>query len=213
MNVGILGSGEVGEALGRGFVSLRFPVMLGSRSPKSERLQEFLKEARGRAYTGSFKEAADFGEIVLLATMGAATEEVVGQVGPKSFEGKLVIDVTNPLSFQEGAPPGLFVGTTDSLGERVQRLLPRAKVVKCFNTVPSMQFFNPTVKDAEMLICGDDKAAKGQVVTILKQFGWRGAIDVGGIGGARWLEAMVPLWSRVGETLGVWDHIFTVARR
>jgi predicted dinucleotide-binding enzyme len=107
-------------------------------------------------------------------------------------------------------PPGLFVGVTDSLGERIQRKLPESNVVKCFNIVGSSQMVNPTYKGVDMMICGDDAAAKQEVERILKEFGWKGAIDVGGIDGARWLEALVPLWVRVGSTLNTWSHVFKV---
>ena len=76
--------------------------------------------------------------------------------------------------------------------------------------VNNSQMVDPTYKDLEMLICGDDVAAKKEVTRILKEFGWKGAIDVGGIDGARWLEALVPLWVRVGATLNTWTHVFKV---
>ena len=107
-------------------------------------------------------------------------------------------------------PPGLFTGLTDSLGERIQRKLPTAKVVKCFNTVPNSRMVNPGDKSAEMLICGNDAEAKSHVVQILKQFGWVGAIDIGGIGEARWLEALVPLWVRTAASLNSWNAMFKV---
>lgn len=133
---------------------------------------------------------------MILATHGEATESVLDQVGSKPFDGKIVIDATNPLDFSQGMPPGMFVGTTDSLGERVQRKLPKAKVVKCFNSVNHGMMTNPQMREGipDMLICGNDKAAKRQVAKLLKEFGWGDPIDVGGIDGARWLEAWVALW-------------------
>lgn len=104
------------------------------------------------------------------------------------------------------------MGPTDSLGERVQRKLPKAHVVKCFNTVPNSQMVDPKFKDVDMLVCGNDADAKQLVVRILKEFGWRGAIDIGGIEEARWLEALVPLWARIGAVLNTWNHVFTVLR-
>lgn len=208
--VGILGSGMVGQALGLGFAGRGYEVMLGSRTPKSDKLVAWAKKAGTNATTGSFAEAADYGDIVLIATLGSATEEVIDFAGVGNFDGKLVIDATNPLDFSGGTPPGLFVGLTDSLGERIQRKLPNAKVVKCFNTVPSSQMVHPSYGNAQMLICGYDAAAKRKVTGILKEFGWKGSIDCGGIDGARWLEALVPLWVRVGTALDVWSHAFVV---
>jgi predicted dinucleotide-binding enzyme len=93
-------------------------------------------------------------------------------------------------------------------------MLPEAKVVKCFNTINSSQMVDPDFdeEEAEMLICGDDDEAKHEVVRIIREFGWPGALDVGGIDGARWLEALVPLWLRIGRELDTWSHYFKVIR-
>ncbi|HYY48835.1 MAG TPA: NAD(P)-binding domain-containing protein [Thermoplasmata archaeon] len=209
MQVGILGSGDVGRALGRGFAVRGHDVMIGSRRPKSDELTKWLKQVKGKASTGSFEEAATHGEVVVLATLGTAVEEVLRLAGPSSLKGKVVIDVTNPLGEEDLVP---WVGMTDSLGERVQRSLPDARVVKVFNTVPNTQMVDPKFAGGvpEMLIAGNDAAAKKTVVGLLKEFGWPGAIDIGGIEGSRWLEAIVPLWVLVGTKLGRWDHAFKV---
>ena len=210
MNVGILGSGDVGQALGRGFASRGYNVMIGSRTPSSDKMKAWVSKAGKGASTGSFAEAATYGSVLVLATLGTAAGEVIDLAGPQNFRGKLLIDVTNPLDFSKGIPPGLFVGMTDSLGEQIQGKLVQARVVKCFNTVGNSQMVDPTYKDVEMLICGNDKKAKDEVTRILKEFGWKGAIDVGGIEGARWLEALVPLWVRVGIALNNWNNVFKV---
>ena len=209
MKIGILGSGDVGHALGQGFVGRGHDVMIGSRHPKSESLAKWLKQAKGKASTGTYEAAAKHGEVVVLATLGRAAEEVLRLAGASSFEGKVVIDVTNPLAEEDLVP---FVGLTDSLGERVQRKLPDARVVKAFNSVPSTQMVDPKFEGGvpEMLIAGNDRAAKQTVEGILKEFGWPGAIDIGGIEGARWLEALVPLWVLIGTKLGRWDHALKV---
>jgi 8-hydroxy-5-deazaflavin:NADPH oxidoreductase len=211
MKVGVLGSGDVGQALGRGFVNRGHDVKLSSRNPKGEAVTTWLSKVKGKASTGTYVEAARHGEVVVLATQGSAAEEVIRTAGVANFKGKLVIDVTNPLAF-EGASPGLFVGLTDSLGERIQRLLPDAKVVKAFNTVPNTQMVDPKFAGGAppMMIAGDDAAAKKQVVGILKEFGWPGSLDLGGIQTARWLEASVMLWVLAGTALGRWDHAFKV---
>ena len=210
LKVGILGSGDVGKTLGRGFTSHGHSVKIGSRTPDSEKLMVWRKEAQGSASTGTFAEAASYGEILVFAPLGSAIDDVINRAGPKNFAGKVVIDTTNALDFSKGMPPGLFTGLTDSLGERIQRKLPTAKVVKCFNTVPNSRMINPGDRSAEMLICGNDAEAKSHVVQILKQFGWAGAIDIGGIGEARWLEALVPLWVRTAASLNSWNAMFKV---
>lgn len=212
MKVGILGSGDVGRALGRGFASRGHDVKIGSRSPKSETLQKWLKVTKGKASTGTFAEAASHGDVVVLAVLGEAWEQAINLAGPKSFDDKLLIDAMNALDFSKGMPPSLFVGTTDSLGERVQRKLPKAKVVKAFNIVGNANMVDPKVKGGapDMLIAGNDADAKKRVTAILKDFGWSGVIDVGGIDGARYLEAMVPLWVRVCSSLNDWNVAWKV---
>ena len=210
MKIGVLGSGEVGQALAKGFANHGYDVMIASRNENNENLKSWVKSAGNKISSGSFSQASIYGDLVVLATLGSATEEAIDLTGPTNFNGKLVIDATNPLDLSKGMPPGLFVGTTDSLGERIQRKLPRAKVVKCFNTVPNTQMVNPSSQDPMMMICGNDPAAKQEVVKILEQFGWKKTIDIGGIDGARWLEALTALWVRVGIALNTWDHIFSV---
>ena len=212
MKVGILGSGDVGQALGRGFAARGHDVMIGSRNPKGEGLAKWLRavKGKGKATTGTFEEAAKHGEVVVLATLGAAVEEVLKTAGHSRFDGKVVIDVTNPLADDPNLVP--FVGMTDSLGERIQRALPRARVVKAFNTVPNTQMVDPKFAGGapDLMICGNDAAAKKTVVGIVKEFGWPGGLDLGGIEAARWLEASVSLWVLVGMRTGRWDHAFKV---
>jgi 8-hydroxy-5-deazaflavin:NADPH oxidoreductase len=207
--IGVLGSGDVGQRLAGGFASHGYDVMLGSRTPKSEKLQAWQKSVKGKVATGTFAEAAAHGDLDVIATHGAATEALLDQIGPKPFAGKVVIDVTNPLVFSKTGPPGLFVGTTDSLGERVQRKLPGAKVVKAFNTVPNTRMVDPKFKAGavRLLIAGDDSQAKKRTEDLLKDLGWAGAIDVGGIESARWLEALTPLWVRTATAVGDWSVI------
>jgi hypothetical protein len=206
--VGIIGSGNVGQALATGFAKCGYKVKVGSRTPASEKLRAWAVASGKGSSTGTFAEAAAFGEILALSTLGSATEEAIDLAGPSNFRGKVLIDTTNPLDFLNYNPPGLFLGITDSLGERVQRKLPLANVVKCFNTVPYGQMFKPTLKDVEMLICGNDKSAKQRVTNLLLEFGWKGAIDIGGIEGARWMEALVPLWVRTCIALKTRDVVF-----
>ncbi len=208
MKVGILGSGDVAKTLGGGFASHGNSVKLGSRTPDSEKLKVWRKEVQGETSTGTFADAASFGDAIVIAVLGSAIDEAINLAGPKNFTGKLVIDTTNALDFSKGMPPGLFTGLNDSLGERIQRKLPQARVVKCFNTVPNTRMCNPGDKSAEMLICGNDPEAKRQVIQILKQLGWAGAIDIGGIAEAKWLEAAVPLWVRVAVSTNNWNSMF-----
>ena len=214
MKVGVLGSGVVGRALAKGFAEAGHDVTIGSRTATNPELAKWKQESKSKVATATFHDAAAHGEILVLATLGSVVDSVIDLAGPEQFKGKLLLDTTNPLDFSKGMPPGLFVGTTDSLGERIQHRLPEARVVKCFNTVGNAQMVHPTLKGGpiEMLICGNDAAAKKETTSILKSFGWAGAIDVGPIESARWLEALVPLWVRVGASIGTFRHAFVVAR-
>ncbi|TLZ53331.1 MAG: NADP oxidoreductase [Methanobacteriota archaeon] len=214
MKIGILGSGDVGRALGSGFASHGHDVMIGTRTTSKPELVKWQKAAGKRASLGTFANAAAHGEVLLLCTRGDVTEAAIELAGPKNFDGKVVIDVTNPLDFSKGMPPSLFVGTTDSLGERIQRKLPKAKVVKCFNIVSNETMIDPKMKDGtpDMLIAGNDAGAKKAVAGILKEFGWGDPIDVGGIDGARWLEAWTPLWVRICQAVDSWSVAFRVLR-
>jgi len=210
IRIGILGSGEVGRTLGRGFAAHGYSVKIGSRTPDNEKLKDWRKQVQGDASTGTFAETAAFGDILVFSALGSAIDDVISLAGPRNFSGKLLIDTTNPLDFSKGRPPGLFTGLNDSLGERIQQKLPSARVVKCFNTVPNSRMINPGDRTAEMLICGNDAEAKSQVSQILKELGWAGAIDIGGIAESRWLEALVPLWVRTASSLNSWNAMFKV---
>jgi predicted dinucleotide-binding enzyme len=204
MKVGILGSGNVGQSLGKGLASNGHDVKIGSRTPGKAELKKWLKATKGTVSTGTFEQAAAHGELTILCSRGEAAEEVLRLAGARNFDGKVLIDVTNPLDFSQGMPPGLFVGATDSLGERIQRALPRAKVVKAFNIVNYQTMIRPKMREGlpDMILCGNDDGAKRQVATLLKELGWGEPIDIGGIDGARWLEAWVPLWVRLANRLG-----------
>ncbi len=214
MKVGILGTGDVGRAIGRGFVSLGHDVMMGSREATSAKAQAWAREQGARASTGTFADAAAFGDIVVLATLGVANESALTAAGPGRLAGKIVIDTTNPLEFKPGAPPALAIVGRDSAGERVQRLLPDAHVVKAFNTVGNALMFKPALAGGppDMFICGDSAEAKARVTGILKDFGW-GVVDVGGIESSRYLEAMCLVWVIAAIRGGTRDQAFKLLRK
>jgi predicted dinucleotide-binding enzyme len=182
--------------------------MIGSRDPGNEELLDWLAAEGAGVRAGTFADTAAFGELLVLAVLGNAAEEAIGLAGPGAFAGKVVIDATNPLDFSKGFPPGLSISGEDSLGERVQRAIPGAKVVKAFNTIGSPYFVDPNFSDGQptMFIAGDDADAKATVEEVLHSFGWSDVVDIGGIVGARELEALCILWVKVGGRRGGWDH-------
>lgn len=213
--IGILGSGDVGRALGRGFAGRGWDVRVGTRSPES--LAEWVAEVEasgGSAAAGSFADAASHGDVAVLAVRGDIALEALDLAGPENLAGSLVLDATNPLDFSGERPPHLLFGGTDSLGERVQAALPDAKVVKCFNTVSNTRMVDPSFEGGTppMFVCGDDVGAKARAEGLLAELGWPGVLDVGDIRSSRYLEALVPLWVRVGAVLDTYEHAFAVVR-
>ena len=210
--VGVLGTGEVGRRLAAGFRGRGHDVMIGSRDPAKPELVQWLSGEGAGIEAGTFAAAAAHGELVVLAVHGNAAEQAIAEAGPENFSGKVVIDAMNPLDFSGGFPPKLSIAGQDSLGERVQRALPDARVVKAFNTIGSAYFVDPnfTEGDPTMLIAGDDEDAKRAVADVLADFGWSQTVDIGGIEGSRELEAICIAWVKIGGARGAWDHGFSL---
>jgi predicted dinucleotide-binding enzyme len=214
MKVGILGTGDVGKALGRGFLAAGHTVMMGAREAANPKAAAWVKEAGAKASAGTFQQAALFGDIVVLATLGTATEEVLRAAGADAFKGKPVLDATNPLDFSKGMPPKLLGGLGDSGGERHQKLLPGAHVVKVFNTVGNAFMYKPDFAGGppDMFFCGNDEGAKQKVAGICKDFGWN-VVDVGGIDAAHYLEAMCAVWVLSALKTNNWNQAFKLLKK
>jgi 8-hydroxy-5-deazaflavin:NADPH oxidoreductase len=210
--VGVLGTGEVGRRLAEGFGSRGHEVMIGSRDPDKAELRDWLSGPGAGIDVGTFAEAAAHGELVVLAVLGNAAEEAIAEAGAANFAGKVVIDAMNPLDFSGGFPPKLSISGEDSLGERVQRALPDARVVKAFNTIGNAYFVDPSFGEGRptMLIAGNDEDAKRTVGALLADFGWPEPVDIGGIEGSRELEAICIAWVKIGGRRGAWDHGFSL---
>ncbi|HXX96830.1 MAG TPA: NADPH-dependent F420 reductase [Candidatus Bathyarchaeia archaeon] len=215
MKIGILGSGDVGRKLADSFIENNHLVKIGSRNPNQEKLTEWMaKHDKAKVSSGTFAEAASFGELDLIATLWAGTADAIKMADPKNFACKIVIDVTNPLDFSKGMPPRLAIGHTDSAGETIQRMLPDSKVVKAFNTVGNSHFMHPNFPGGPptMFICGNDDEAKKTVIDdIFTKFGWE-TIDIGGIEGARLLEPLALLWITHYFRTGDGNHAFKLLR-
>jgi len=208
--VGVLGTGEVGRRLAAGFRGLGHQVTIGSRDPEKPELRDWLSVEGGGIQAGTFAEAASRGELLVLAVLGDVADQVIVDSGRENFAGKVVVDAMNPLDFSGGFPPKLSISGEDSLGERVQRALPDARIVKAFNIIGSPYFVDPSFREGSptMLIAGDDADAKRTVTDLLADFGWSDVIDIGGIGGSRELEAICIAWVKIGGVRGAWDHGF-----
>jgi len=214
MKVGILGSGDVAQALGTGFVTLGHEVRLGSRTTDNPKAVAWAKGTHGKGSTGTFSDAATFGEVVVLATLGMATGEAIRLAGTSHFDGKVVIDATNPLAFSDRGPSLAISGST-SAGEENQKTLSKAHVVKAFNIVNNAHMFRPNFPNGppDMIICGNDAAAKKRVEGLLHDFGWPSVLDIGGIEGSRELESLCILWVKSSMSLGNFNSAFKLLRK
>jgi hypothetical protein len=215
MKVGVLGSGVVGQVLGAGFVSRGHEVKLGTREPGKDTVKAWVAKNGAKASAGTFEETAKFGELLVLATLWEGTKSAIQLANPENFASKVVIDATNALDFSKGAPPKLSLGWNTSAGEEVQRLLPKARVVKCFNTVGNAHMVDPKFPGGppDMFIAGNDAEAKKKVTEICAAFGWPGAIDLGGIESARYLEPLAMVWILDYFRTGSPNHAIKMLRK
>lgn len=199
MKISVLGTGMVGETIASKLISLGHEVKMGARSANNEKAAAWVQKSGSKASHGTFADSAAFGEVIFNCTSGAATLEVLQAAGEKNLNGKLLLDISNPLDFSKGMPPSLFVGNTDSLGEQVQRAFPAAKVVKTLNTVNCNLMVDAATLAPEhtMFMAGNDPEAKAKTREILASFGWKDVLDLGDISASRATEGYLPLWLRL----------------
>jgi predicted dinucleotide-binding enzyme len=217
MNIAVLGTGMVGDALATKLVQAGHSVMMGSRTANSEGCQKWLSSVGGKGKSGTFAEAAAFGEIIFDCTNGANSIAALKQAGAANLGNKILIQVSNPLDFSKGMPPSLTVCNTDSLGEQIQREFPKARVVKVLNTVNCQVMVKPAAVpgDHNLFLCGNDAAARKEITQKLSEwFGWKASniIDLGDLTAARGMEMLMPLWMRLFGLFGTPVFNFHVVR-
>jgi predicted dinucleotide-binding enzyme len=211
MKIGVLGTGIVGTTLGDKLVALGHDVKMGAREAQNEKASAWVASAGARASSGTFRDAAQFGELLFNCTSGHGSLPALESAGEENLAGKVLVDVANPLDFSRGMPPSLFVFGHDSLGEQLQRAFPRLKVVKSLNTITAGVMVEPgKVGGGEhtLFVCGNDAGAKELVMGLLRTFGWRQILDLGDITAARGTEAYLLLWLRLWQAQGT--HTFNV---
>lgn len=204
MRIGILGTGTVGKTLGKKLAMLGHEVRMGSRTAGGEKAKAWVKEANGKSSEGTFAGAAIHGEMLFNCTSGMASLAALSAAGTRNLNGKILVDVSNPLDFSKGMPPTLSVCNTDSLGEQIQRAYPMAKVVKSLNTVTAAVMVEPSLLPGvhAMFVSGNDAKAKAEVTNLLETgFGWKDVMDLGDITGARAQEMYLALWLRLFTNL------------
>jgi 8-hydroxy-5-deazaflavin:NADPH oxidoreductase len=214
MKVGIIGSGPVGQVLAKAFKAEGYEPALGTRNTSKEEVVKFNKETG--ISIGTFGDVAKQSEIIVLATKGSGAEDAIKLAGISNFSNKVVIDTTNPIS--ESTPPTngvihFFTTLEESLMERIQNLIPDAKIVKAFNIVGNVFMYKPKFPGGTptMFICGNDDRAKTVVKDILLLFGWD-TEDLGKIEAARAIEPLCILWCIPGFIRNQWTHAFKLLK-
>ncbi|HQY91755.1 NAD(P)-binding domain-containing protein [Caldilinea sp.] len=217
MKIAIFGTGMVGQALSGKLAELGHDVMVGTRD-----VDQTLANTTPHPYgfpafsvwvkehpaikLGTYAAAAQHGEVLINATNGNGSLHALQLAGEANLNGKVLIDVSNPLDFSQGNPPLLSVANDDSIGEQIQRAYPQVKVVKTLNTVTASLMVDPQQLaggDHHLFVSGNDAAAKAQVVAFLKdEFSWKEIVDLGDITTARGAEMYLPLWLRLWGALG-----------
>jgi hypothetical protein len=205
VRIGVLGTGVVGRTLGAALVERGHEVRMGSRAVPHEAAESWSSETGERASTGTFSDAAAFGELVVNATAGVHSVAVLSALADE-LDGKVVVDVANPLDFSGGFPPRLSVAGDDSLAEQIQRALPRTRVVKTLNTVTASVMVSPgsLAEPTDLLLAGDDAEAKAVVTELLGDLGWTSQRlrDLGGLSMARGTEMYLMLWVSLMGAMG-----------
>ncbi|MBD2703710.1 NAD(P)-binding domain-containing protein [Spirosoma sp. BT702] len=210
--IAILGTGSVGRTFAERLTSLGYDVTIGTRnvddtlvktktdSSGNVPLTTWLEE-RNTIRLATFTEAAQQASILFNCTKGDASVDVLTAAGAENLDGKILIDVANPLDFSNGFPPSLSVCNTNSLAEEIQRAFPSLRVVKTLNTMTAALMVNPAllVGDHAVFVCGNDEGAKQETAKLLEVFGWKSAsiIDLGDITNARATEMLLPIWVRL----------------
>ena len=212
MKIGSLGSGIVAKMLGSGLVKHGYEVKLGTRTP--EKLAEWKTNEGKGAEVGTFKEAAAFGEIVILAVNGGAARTALDLAGAENLKNKTVIDTTNPIAnaAHENGVLKFFTTFDESLMEQLQNAFLEVNFVKAFSCVGNAFMIDPKFDSKPtMFICGNNENAKLEVTQILEKVGWETA-DFGKVQSARAIEPLCMLWCIPGLLKNEWMHAFKLLK-
>src|SRR5918993_2719919 len=205
MKIAVLGTGMVGGALAGRFAELGHEVTVGTRNPAATAgKEEYAAWAAGHPAIGlaAFAAATDAAEVVVNATSGGVSLEVLAQAG--DLTGKVLLDVSNGLDFSHGFPPLIAAPQDDSIAEQIQRAHPEARVVKSLNTMTADLMAHPEQlpDPGSVFVSGDDADAKATVAGLLHDLGHTDVIDLGDVTTARGAEWLMPAWLRVVGATG-----------
>jgi len=186
--VALIGTGNVGAALGRRFAEQGHTVVYGSRDPNAADVAALVRETGHGAVALPPAQAAARSRVVVLAVPWTAAQDVVRSLG--DLTGKILVDPTNPRVM---ATDGFadYPPLPDSNAERIARWAPGAQVVKAFSTLGAETMLDPRLAGGPVTIpvVGDDRAAKAVVVTLAREIGLE-AVDVGPLRHARIIEGL-----------------------
>lgn len=211
--IGIIGSGVVGISLANGLVRHGYEVMVGTND--AEKHASINEKTGGKATVGTFTDVASFADVVILAVKGSVAEEALRKTGLEHLHNKIILDATNPIA---DLPPQngvlqFFTTLNESLMERLQKLVPDGRFVKCFSCVGNALMIDPDFggDKPSMFICGNDDEAKNYTGKLLSDLGWE-TEDMGMVEAARAIEPLCMLWCIPGIREGKWRHAFKLLK-
>jgi len=209
MRIAVIGTGIAGRTLAQGLSRIGHDVVVGTRDPEATAKRE--EWAGSDLPLAAFGEAAAGADLVLNVTNGEGSLVALAQV---DLDGKVLVDVSNPLDFSGGFPPTLTVVNTDSLAEQIQRAHPEARVVKALNTVNANVMVEPgrLPESTTIFLAGDDPLAREAVRELLGELGWVDIVEFPTLDAARGLEMWLPLWVRLMANLGTPDFNLRLVR-
>jgi NADPH-dependent F420 reductase len=190
MKIAIIGAGNVGGTLGKGWAKAGHEIVFGVRDSADPKLKDLLAATGDNAKAASVKDAAATSDVIVLTVPWTAAQDALKSAG--DLRGKTLLDCTNPLKPDLS---GLALGFTMSGGEQVAAWAPGSRVVKIFNTTGAGNVANPVYAEGAsiMLYCGDDSAAKNVAAQLAAALGFE-AYDVGPLREARLLEPFALTW-------------------
>jgi len=187
MRIAIIGAGNVGQALGRGWAKAGHAIVFGVRSPDPARYPKLASEQL-KTPNGAAADA----DIIVLATPWDSAQAAIASLG--DLGGRILIDCTNPLAMTKSGF-GLALGFDISGGERVAEWAKGAAVFKTLNQTGAENIAEATrfAMRPAMFIAGDDSGKKLIVMQVVRDLGFD-AIDAGPLANARLLEPLAMVW-------------------
>lgn len=191
--IAVIGTGNVGAALGPEFAAQGHTIVYGSREPDRDDVQALVARTDGPASARTPDQAVVGADIVVLAVPGTSAVGIAAGLGDLS--GKILIDPTNVVS-REGGRMSHGVPGKGSNAAMIQEAQPGAFVVKAFNTLNWMQMVEPETAGGPItiMLAGDDADSKAKVAELVRGMDLE-AVDVGGLEYAHLLEEMLVMWA------------------